>query len=175
MSLNSYSSQASDSSFLSKLSTWQLIVLVTLLFWMSASLVLDFIIMPGMYAAGMMATPDFATAGYSIFWLFNRVEVMCAALVLTGVFALRHLLLPRQTSAGLIGLAALLMAIALSVTYGLTPAMGALGLHLNLFEAVEPVPATMNLMHSGYFGLELLKLAGGAALAALCFRRLSQA
>lgn len=172
MSLNTYSSRSS-ASFVSRLSTWHVIVLLTLVFWLSGSLILDLVIMPGMYVAGMMSTPDFATAGYSIFWMFNRVEILCAAMVLTGVFALRQLIHPGRSGQWAIALAGAMMAIALTATYWLTPAMGALGIHLNGLEAAASVPATMDLMHGSYFGLECLKIVIGSALAVLCFRSLS--
>jgi len=37
-----------------KRSTWQIAILLTLGFWLSASLVLDWVIMPSLYFAGMM-------------------------------------------------------------------------------------------------------------------------
>ena len=172
MSLNIYSSRSS-ASLVSRLSTWHVIVLLTLVFWLSGSLILDLVIMPVMYGAGMMSTPDFATAGYSIFWMFNRVEILCAAMVLTGVFALRQLLHPGRLGKWAIALAGMMMAIALTATYLLTPAMGALGIHLNGLDAVESVPAAMSLMHGSYFGLECLKILLGSVLAVLCFRTLT--
>jgi len=173
MSLNTYLSRASESR-ISRLSTWQVVVLLTLAFWLSSSLLLDLVIMPGMYAAGMMTSPDFATAGYSIFWMFNRVEVLCAAMVLTGMFALREILHPGQVGKWAIALAGVMMAIALTATYWLTPEMGAIGIHLDALESVQVVPAAMTLMHGSYFGLEFLKILLGSVLAIVCFRQFSQ-
>lgn len=136
---------------------WRTLVLVTLAFWLSSSLILDLVIMPTMYATGMMATPDFATAGYSLFWIFNRIELLCAAIALTGLLVLRnteaqpfhHWAVPLSLS---------LLGISLICTYGLTPEMSSLGLQLNLFETGSGVPGVMNQMHSSYWLLELLKL-----------------
>jgi hypothetical protein len=58
-------------------------------FWLSGSLLLDFVIMPGLSAVGMMSQANAATVGYSLFWIFNRIELLCAALVLTSLLALR--------------------------------------------------------------------------------------
>ncbi|MEB3355976.1 MAG: hypothetical protein VKK04_04570 [Synechococcales bacterium] len=138
--------------------TWQTILSVILLVWLSSSLLLDALIMPTLYAAGMMTSPGFATAGYSLFWLFNRLELVCGAVVLTGALAMgQQLALPKLRWG--IALATGLLAIALFYTYGLTPTMSALGLHLNLFESLEIFPTAMNTLHGEYFGLELVKLA----------------
>lgn len=147
--------------------------MLTLAFWLGSSLVLDLVIMPGMYATGMMASPGFASAGYSMFWMFNRVEVLCAAMVLTAVLALQHVLHPGRSGQWAIALAGGMMAIALVATYWLTPEMAALGIHLNDIDAVETIPTGMTAMHSTYFGLEVLKGVLGSVLAAVCFRRLT--
>ena len=97
--------------------TWQTIIMFALGFWLSSSLVLDFVIMPGLSAAGMMTQSSFAAAGYSIFWTFNRIELLCAALVLASLLALRGSSnLYRQVRRGAIFLAVLLLAVALSYT-----------------------------------------------------------
>jgi hypothetical protein len=48
--------------------------------------------------------------------------------------------------------------------------MSALGMHLNLFADAAEVPAGMNLLHQGYFGLEALKLAVAATLLGWCYQ-----
>jgi hypothetical protein len=142
---------------------WQVIVISSLAFWLSSSILLDFVIMPTMFFTGMMVEPGFASAGYSIFWLFNRIEVLCAAVILTGAIALR------VTQSAKFGgrngaFAALgLLAIALFYTYSLTPQMSAL-----TFPAEGTVPALMNQLHGEYWALELLKLLGCAALIKFC-------
>jgi hypothetical protein len=151
-------------------SRWQTIITLTLGFWLSSSIILDFVIMPGLYSAGMMTEPGFATAGYSIFWLFNRIELFCAALALTGVLVLQNLSTePSRFKTWKVALALFLFGIALAYTYGLTPEMSALGLQLNLFESTTEVPAAMNQMHQGYWLLELLKLGAGGTLLGLCY------
>ena len=152
---------------------WQAIVIFTLAFWLGSSLLLDGVIMPGLYAAGMITDAAFATAGYSIFWMFNRLEVLSAALVLTGMLVLyftRSSMAPVKT--GAIALSLLLFAIPLIYTYGLTPQMGALGMQLNLFSGTTEVPEAMSQMHQGYWVLELLKLLASGALLSLCYQSL---
>lgn len=151
---------------------WQTIILFTLAFWLSSSLILDLVIMPGLYASGMMTQTGFATAGYMIFWIFNRIELVCAALVLTGTLALNR----TQTQAEnrrrpAILLSIILLTVALVCTYTLTPQMSALGLNLNLFEPVAEVPGTMNLLHQSYWMLEVVKLGAGATMLGWCYRQ----
>jgi Domain of unknown function (DUF4149) len=148
---------------------WQLIVVSSLAFWLSSSILLDFVIMPSMFVTGMMVEPGFASAGYSIFWIFNRIEVLCAAAILTGAIALR------MTQSAKFGgrqgalWALALLAIALTYTYALTPQMSALGLSLS----AEPtaVPALMNQLHGEYWALEMLKLVGCGALIKFCLHQ----
>ncbi len=151
---------------------WQTIVIFTLAFWLSSSLVLDLVIMPSLYATGMMTQAGFATAGYSIFWIFNRIELLCAALVLTGLLANTS----TQTNISHKGrlsiiLSALLVAIAIIYTYILAPEMSALGLHLNLFDSAPVTPAAMTQMHEAYWVLETLKLVIGGTLLSWCYRQ----
>ncbi|PSN17029.1 hypothetical protein C7271_19850 [filamentous cyanobacterium CCP5] len=168
---------SSTHKFPPKLSSWYGAVLLALSFWISSSLLLDCLIMPGMYVSGMMEQPEFGTAGYLLFWLFNRVEVVCGAVVLTGLLILRYyrsasgIVTSAIRSRWALGLGLGLLAIALIYTYLLTPTMGSLGITLDLFEEAA-IPATMNQLHSAYWGLELLKLAGGALLLQFGYRDL---
>ncbi|MGJ3252184.1 MAG: DUF4149 domain-containing protein [Elainellaceae cyanobacterium] len=149
-------------------SKWQTVVILTLALWLGGSLILDLVIMPGMYASGMMEQSGFAAAGYSIFEAFNHIEVLSAAIILTGLLAIHHRasqLVPRSRWA--IALASLLLAITLIYLYGLTPEMSALGLNLNLFESSPSVPSAMGLMHGSYWVLEICKLALGAVILGL--------
>lgn len=149
---------------------WQTIILCALGFWLSGSLVLDLIIMPGLYSAGMMNQPGFASAGYSIFWVFNRIELLCAAIALTGILVLKQAKLQAiQHQRMVIILSIILLGVALIDTYGLTPQMSALGLNLNLFEPSAEVPAVMTQMQSGYWVLELIKLAACGAIIKFCY------
>ncbi|MDY7012764.1 MAG: DUF4149 domain-containing protein [Cyanobacteriota bacterium] len=151
---------------------WQVIVLFALGFWLSGSLLLDFVIVPSLFATGMMSQAGFASAGYSLFGLFNRIELVCAALVLTGFLALnrRHLLSGHRERRTII-LSALLLAIAIIYTYIFTPQMSSLGLQLNWFESnnVAMSPA-MAQMHGAYWCLELLKFVSGVLLLRWCYR-----
>lgn len=149
---------------------WQAIVTVALIFWLSGSLILDFVIMPSLYISGMTSSSGFAAAGNLIFWGFNRVELICAASAATGLMVLNNLAGSSKRSRTAIVLSLILLAIALIDTYALTPHMSALGMQLNLFEPAAEVPSGMNLLHQGYFGLEALKLGICATLLGWCYR-----
>ncbi|MCU0552079.1 MAG: DUF4149 domain-containing protein [Leptolyngbya sp. Prado105] len=138
---------------------WRRVLSLVLAFWLSSSLLLDFVIMPSLFAAGMMSQPDFATAGYGIFWIFNRLELLCAAVVLTGILVQQQ----SEKTPVSITLAGILFAIALICTYFLSPQMSSLGLNLNLF-APAHVPSGMNQLHVGYWLLESCKLLTGVWL-----------
>ncbi len=150
---------------------WQTTGIFTLAFWLSSSLILDLVIMPSLYATGMMTQAGFATAGYSIFWIFNRIELVCAALVLTSILAVQNTQQhsSKETNRSII-LSVILLGIALIYTYFLTPEMSALGLQLNLFNSTTVIPANMNQMHVGYWFLEAFKLIGCTTLLGLCYR-----
>ena len=148
---------------------WQAIVMVALIFWLSGSLIIDLVIMPSLYVSGMMRSPDFAAAGNLMFWGFNRVELICAALAATGLMVLKNLGngFGKQSRTAII-LSLVLLAIALIDTYALTPQMSALGMQLNLFDSATELPTGMNLLHEGYFGLEAVKFAIGGTLLSFC-------
>jgi hypothetical protein len=145
-------------------SKWRAIVLFTLAFWVSGSLLLDLVIMPTLYMTGMMSAPDFASAGYSVFWIFNRVELLCAALALTGALIMQRANLTQHLPKWTVPLSTILLGLTLLYTYALTPEMSSLGLHLNAFEQAAEVPAAMNQMHIGYWLLELFKFGAIGAL-----------
>ncbi|NEQ41836.1 MAG: DUF4149 domain-containing protein [Okeania sp. SIO3I5] len=151
---------------------WQTIVCLTLGFWLSSCIILDLVIMPSMYVSGMMNTPDFTLAGSVMFSVFNRVELFCASLGLTGLLVLsatpNHFIKNGKTA---MIFSIVLLAIALIDTYGLTPQMTALGINLNLFESVNEVPVAMNQMHGGYWLLEIIKLVVGANLFGWYYRQ----
>lgn len=147
-----------------KRSPWSTIVILTLGFWLSSSLILDWVIIPSLYVSGMMTQSGFAAAGYLLFWNFNRIELLSAALVLTGVLVL-------DTQRGAIVLSLLLLAISLVDTYFLTPQMCAAGLQLNLFESATQMSTTMSQLHAGYWVLEAIKLIAGSTLLGWCFQQ----
>jgi len=153
-------------------SRWLTLVLVTMAFWLGGSLLLDFVIMPGMYVSGMMEEASFAPTGSVIFSAFNHIEILCASVGLTGMMILGSTL-PEGFSSRIRTLTALsfiLLAIALLYTYSLTPQMSALGAHLNLFNPVESLPAGMNQLHFGYLSLETLKFFAAGTIVAWCYR-----
>ena len=153
----------SSNPFLS--SKWQTILILVLAFWLSGNVLLDGLVMPSLYAGGMMTEPGFASTGYSLFWIFNRLELVCAAMVLTGVLVLRYVRHPLNRPGHFsVVLAVLLLAIALIDTYGLTPSMSALGLTLNWFAAGAEVPVGMNQLHFSYWFLDLVKICASGML-----------
>lgn len=151
---------------------WSTILLATLTFWLSGCLILDFLIMPALYASGMMGTPNFAATGTLLFSLFNRLELLCAAIGVTGFLVLinthRHTGHKGQIA---IILSFILMGIVLVDTYGLTPEMTALGAQFNLLNPTPEIPATMDQMHEEYFALETLKLGVAGLLIGWCWRK----
>jgi hypothetical protein len=150
--------------------SWQNLTMLALGFWLSASLLLDWVIMPSLYVSGMIAQEGFASAGYLMFGNFNRVELLCAGLVLTGILAMSHQKLTWQLhwDRGAIFLAGLMLAIALVDTYFLTPQMSSLGIHLNQFASISEVPATMDLLHGTYWLFDVMKLVTGSVLLGWC-------
>jgi hypothetical protein len=153
-----------------KRSIWQTAIVLTLGFWISASLVLDWVIMPSLYLSGMMSQTSFSTAGYVIFWNFNRLELLAAALVLTSLLAICQTQSHRRLN--WIALSVMLLVIALVDTYLLSPQMSSVGTQLNLFASENTVPVTMNLLHGSYFILETLKLGTSAILLSWCWREI---
>ncbi|MGL5081403.1 MAG: hypothetical protein ACRC8A_07935 [Microcoleaceae cyanobacterium] len=153
-------------------SRWLVIILGTLAFWIGGSLILDFVVMPSMYVTGMMTQSDFVSAGSFMFSWFNRVEVLCAAIGLTGALALGTIL-PEGFSnrvRTILILSLFLFAVTLIYTYSLTPQMASLGLSLDLFENSAVLPEGMNQLHFQYWSLEMLKLLSAGAIAAWCLR-----
>lgn len=157
---------------------WFGLVLFSIIFWLSGSLLIDFVVMPGLFVSGMMSQPDFGTAGYALFWVFNRIELVCAALLISGLLIARRprtdheVIISGIRSRWAVEIAAGLLAIALALTYGLSPAMGALGVSLNVLDGGYTIPEGMNQLHMAYWGLETLKLVGCAMLLKLAWQDL---
>lgn len=151
----------------SKQINWSTLVMLTLGFWLSGSLLLDSVIIPGLSASGMMSNG----AAYVIFEIFNHIELLCGALVLTGflVFSRYHNFTHQQEVWSII-LSALMLSIALVYTYILTPQMGGLGLELNVLETTTTMPAAMISLHKVYWVLEAIKLLAGVTLLNWCYR-----
>jgi hypothetical protein len=137
---------------------WQHLIVGSLGFWLSGSLILDLVIMPTLWTTGMMEGSGFASASYSIFWIFNRIELLCAAAALSGVWALSQVSKPMARQTEMLAGAGMLLAIAMSYTFILTPYMSGLGIDLDIFTTTKSIPVEMNQMHSIYWVLEASKL-----------------
>jgi hypothetical protein len=148
---------------------WQNLAIGSLGFWLSGSLILDLVIMPTLWTTGMMESSGFASASYSIFWIFNRLELLCAAAILSSVWALSKLSRVNRQSQMVAG-AVMLMAIAMSYTFVLTPYMSGLGIDLDIFATTKSLPVEMNQMHSIYWVLEASKLGIAGLVLSLCQR-----
>ena len=150
--------------------SWKTTIALTLSVWLGATLLLDVVVMPTMYLTGMMIEPSFASVGYTLFGIFNRVELVGAALVLSGLMGWHysaHLNLLRSKTTAIFAI--LIFVIPLTCLYGLTPFMSALSLNLDLFNS-QAVPQAMFLLQGLYWALESLKLAGIITLLGVCHR-----
>ena len=153
--------------------SWSTMVMFTLGFWLSASLILDAVIIPSLLAAGMMTEAGFASASYMMFGMFNHIEILCAALVLTGflVLSYHHEIIPSNRENWSIVCSVLLLAIALLYTYVFTPNLSGLGLQLSLFDSSSGNMSTAMIhLHEGYWFLEGMKFILGAVLLRWCYR-----
>ena len=156
----------------SKTASWSTVIMFALGFWLSASLVLDFLIVPGMMNSGMMSEPGFASAGYMIFGAFNHVELLCAATILAGCLVYRYGAgLASKINRKAVYIATTLLAIALAYTYFLTPQMSGLGMQLDLFTVADTASNSMTAMHVVYWGLEFVKLVAATALLRIFYRQ----
>ncbi len=148
-----------------KQANWSSIVMFALGFWLSSSLLLDCVIIPGLFKTGMMNDTGFASASYSIFGTFNHIELVCASLVLSGSLIFKYQNnLPKAQSDRAILAAVVLLAIASIYTYFLIPQMSSMGMSLNWFETTAILPDSMAIAHFGYWSLEITKLVLGAVL-----------
>jgi hypothetical protein len=68
----------------------------------------------------------------------------------------------------------MLLAIALSYTFILTPYMSGLGIDLDILAPTKAIPAEMNQMHSIYWVLEASKLAIAGMLLSFCNSSIDQ-
>jgi hypothetical protein len=149
---------------------WTALAMLVLGFWLSASLVIDLVILPGLSVSGMMTQNGFASAGYLVFGMFNRLELLCAALVFCSflVFHRYHTLIHLPEHRSLLFAGILLMITAI-YTYFLTPNLSGLGL-LDPLTVVSGMPRGMMPFQMSYWGLEIVKLAIGVTLLRWCFR-----
>lgn len=148
---------------------WQALAMFALGFWLSASLLLDSVIIPGLLSAGMMQEAGFAGASYLIFGAFNHLELLCAALVLASVLVINYRQSVIKINKSVI-IAGCLFAIALCYTYLITPQMSALGMSLNEFNGTGLFAESMTRMHVVYWILEGSKLVLGTVLLGKLYR-----
>ena len=150
---------------------WSAIVRFAWGFWLSASLVLDLLVIPGLLKTGMMNEAGFASASYLIFGTFNHVELLCAAVVLAGflVFQYGDRVVTNINHKSVV-IAGLLLIIALVYTYILIPQMSSMGMTLDTFESTRTLPSSMMTMHITYWSLEVIKLLGATILLRNCYR-----
>jgi hypothetical protein len=137
---------------------WSVTVMITIGFWLSAITVIDFVIIPSLSTAGMMLQSGFASAGYLLFEVFNHIEIVCAAVILTGILSLDYL--THKLNSWSLVLAISLLVVTLVDTYLLTPQMSGLGLSLNLFDPNSIMSPEMIHLHQGYWILDLVKIFG---------------
>ncbi len=154
---------------------WQTVATGSLGLWLGGSLVLDLVVMPTLWTTGMMESSGFASASYSIFWIFNRVELLCAAAALSSVWALVEVSRATlKTKREMLASAVMLLLIALSCTFGLTPYMSGLGINLDVLATTKAVPAEMNQLHAIYWVLEASKLGIAGLLLSKCNRAITR-
>jgi hypothetical protein len=150
---------------------WQNVAMGSLGLWLGGSLVLDLVVMPTLWATGMMESSGFASASYSIFWIFNRVELLCAAAALSSVWAIIEVSRATlDTKREMLASAVMLLLIALSYTFVLTPYMSGLGVDLDVFATTKALPAEMDRLHAIYWVLEASKLGIAGLLLSKCSR-----
>ena len=150
---------------------WSTIVLFSLGFWLSGSLLLDCLVIPGLLTSGMMNQEGFASAGYLIFGTFNHVELICSALVLSGCLVLNYQRKATFPNFNKYVFAAIsLVAIAFIYTYFLTPQMSGLGLTLDNFSNLNTSANSMGMMHVAYWALEIIKIATATILLSKFYR-----
>lgn len=147
---------------------WTAMVMTVLGFWLSASCLLDLVIMPIFLATGMMTETGFMSTGYVLFSVFNRLELVCAAIVLTAfaVFKVQHQFGDRRALNAMV-IASLLFNIALIYTYLITPQMS--GLVLDMQSGTMPLG--MIEWQGLYWVLEVVKFGLGATLLRWCYQK----
>lgn len=148
------------------------IVMTILGFWLSASFLLDFVVMPVLSLTGMMADSGFINASYVLFGVFNRLEIICAAAILTVFFGFKfnHLFGDRQALNALV-IASVLLNIALVCTYLVTPQLAGFALEMTSFNGVAVMPTSMVAWQALYWLLEVMKFCLGMTLIRWCYQR----
>jgi hypothetical protein len=153
---------------------WFAIILGSLGFWLSGSFILDFVVIPSLSLTGMMESDDFASAGFTIFNIFNHIELVCSAVVLTGVLVLsfNHYLQGKKQVLFL-SFSSILLLIALAYTYIFIPNLTGWGLSLHQFGTTVEMPKSMIVWQGGYWVLEGIKFILGITILRWCNQNLS--
>jgi hypothetical protein len=139
--------------------------------WWGGTALLDFVVMPTLYVAGMMDSTSFASAGSLLFLTVNQLEMLLGAIVFAAVLAHRHEpQVEAHQSLGGLGLPLVMLAIVMLDRYVLTPQMAGMGIQLEWL-AGTPMSNEMMVIHLGYWALEGTKLLAGAVLLNRCFRQ----
>lgn len=126
-----------------------------------------------------MTAPGFASAGYSLFELFNHVEMLLSGLILTSVLAMRQgrtdnsVNVSGSRSRWALMLASSLVVISLTFRYLLTPYMGGMGIVLDMPGTIHIIPNVMSWMHGAYWLLEATKMVMLGFLLRLCYSDIS--
>ena len=151
---------------------WNLVVMVILGFWLSASFLLDAVIVPVLFSTGMMADTGFISAGYVLFGVFNRLELICAAIILVAFFIFRNQnRFGDRRGLNALVIASILMNIALAYTYLLTPQISGWGLEMETMTVAPTMPQAMIWLHACYWTLELAKFGLGLTLWRWCYQK----
>ena len=148
------------------------IVMTILGFWLSASFLLDFVVMPVLSLTGMMTDSGFISASYVLFGVFNRLEVVCAATILAIFFGFKanHLFGDRRSLNALV-IASVLFNIALVCTYLITPQMAGFALEITSLGGTVTMPTSMMVWQALYWILEVAKFSLGITLIRWCYQR----
>jgi UDP-N-acetylmuramyl pentapeptide phosphotransferase/UDP-N-acetylglucosamine-1-phosphate transferase len=169
---------------------WLTGVAMVLGFWLSATILIDFTIMPSLYISGMMNSPNFGAVGYTLFSVFNRIELVCGAAALSmGLWLWRSDSLNSKQKIEIGVSSAILLLIAICYTFILTPQMSGLSINLNMMDGLDTAngglenlqmhstindaPPGMNQMHVVYWVLETLKITLMATGLGAAYRRLT--
>ncbi len=149
---------------------WTAIIFGSLAFWLSGSFILDFVVIPSLSVTGMMETADFASAGFTIFGIFNHIELFCSALVLTGVLVVGFLDHFDDKKEVLFAVfSSILLLITVAYTYAITPNLTGWGLSLHQFATTVEMPKSMIMWQGGYWLLEAVKFVLGLTILRWCY------
>ena len=101
----------------------------------------------------------FLVLDFSFFGVFNHLEIVCGALVLTGVLTLKNKgFLSSDKEFYHLLWSGLLLFIALAYTYIFIPHLTASGLLFNQYSSQTTMPSAMIIWHGIYWLLEITKL-----------------